>query len=313
MDTFALYSNLRIKLFWSISCYSYMAQYKIRDLETLTGIKAHTIRIWEKRYNLLEPVRTDTNLRLYSDRELQDILLVNLLNQNGYKISKIADLSREERIRRANQIHEALSPDKGINKLIYALVEMDEQAFDQIIAKLVEEHGIEDTFTLYLVPFLERIGVMWLTDSISVAQEHFISMLIRQRLTVEIDKLNYCIDGSSKAALLYLPENEWHDIGLLYYYFILKKYGWKVYYLGQSTPIEGVREVCHRKKIDLIVSAWVSCFELDYIKSHFKELRTFYDGKVALGGAQAKALEEFDVITIEKMHDLKQIIDSFQE
>jgi MerR family transcriptional regulator, light-induced transcriptional regulator len=287
-----------------------MAQYKIRDLETLTGIKAHTIRIWEKRYNLLEPNRTDTNLRLYSDKELQDILLVNLLNQNGYKISKIADLSREERIRRANQIHDALSPDVGINKLIYALVEMDEQAFDQIIMKLVNDHGIEDTFSNFIVPFLERIGVMWLTDSISVAQEHFISMLIRQRLTVEIDKLSYNTESQTKAALLYLPENEWHDIGLLYYYFVLKKNGWRVYYLGQSTPIDGVREVCHRKHIDLIVSAWVSCFELDYIKSHFKELRTFYTGKIALGGAQAKALVDFDLLTIEKMHDLKQIISS---
>jgi DNA-binding transcriptional MerR regulator len=287
-----------------------MSRYKIRDLETLTGIKAHTIRIWEKRYNILEPCRTETNLRLYSDRELQDILLVNLLNQNGYKISKIADLSREERIRRANQIHEALSPDTGINKLIYALVEMDEQAFDLIIMKLVEEHGIEDTFTNFIVPFLERIGVMWLTDSISVAQEHFISMLIRQRLTVEIDKISYNTNTETKAALLYLPENEWHDIGLLYYYFILKKHGWRVYYLGQSTPMDGVREVCTRKNIDLIVSAWVSCFEIDYIKSHFEELRKFYSGKIALGGAQAKALESFEVIKIEKMDDLKKIIDS---
>jgi|688.fasta_scaffold16081_4 DNA-binding transcriptional MerR regulator len=287
-----------------------MADYKIKDLETLTGIKAHTIRIWEKRYNLLEPNRTETNLRSYTDRELQDILLVNLLNQNGYKISKIADLSREERVLRANKIHAASSPNVGINKLIYALVEMDEQAFDIIIQKLVDEHGIESTFTNFLVPFLERIGVMWLTDSISVAQEHFISMLIRQRLTVEIDKIRYTQDANSKAAVLYLPENEWHDIGLLYYYFVLKKNGWRIYYLGQSTPIEGVKEVCARKNIDLIVSAWVSCFELDYIQNHFKQIRSFYSGKIALGGAQSKALEEFNLMRIEKMNDLKQIIDS---
>ncbi len=287
-----------------------MADYKIKDLETLTGIKAHTIRIWEKRYNLLEPIRTETNLRSYTDRELQDILLVNLLNQNGYKISKIADLSREERILRVNKIHAASSPNVGINKLIYALVEMDEQAFDIIIQKLVDEHGIESTFTNFLVPFLERIGVMWLTDSISIAQEHFISMLIRQRLTVEIDKIRYAEGPYTKAAVLYLPENEWHDIGLLYYYFVLKKNGWRIYYLGQSTPIEGVKEVCTRKNIDLIVSAWVSCFELDYIQNHFKQIRSFYSGKIALGGAQSKALEEFNLMRIEKMNDLKQIIDS---
>lgn len=287
-----------------------MAGYKIKDLETLTGIKAHTIRIWEKRYNILEPNRTETNLRSYSDRELQDILLVNLLNQNGYKISKIADLSRDERIVRANKIHDALSPDVAINKLIYALVEMEELAFDQIIQNLVDEHGLDETFTNFLVPFLERIGVMWLTDSISVAQEHFISMLIRQRLTVEIDKIRYAYDDNSKIALLYLPENEWHDIGLLYYYYILKSKGWRVYYLGQSTPLEGVEDVCKRKKIDLIVSAWVSCFELEYMQNHFKQLRSFYAGKIAIGGARSKPLDEYDVVRIEKMNDLREIIQS---
>lgn len=285
-----------------------MADYKIKDLETLTGIKAHTIRIWEKRYNILEPNRTDTNLRLYSDRELQDILLVSLLNQNGYKISIIADLSRDERIRRANQIHDAVSPEVGINKLIYALVEMDEMAFDQIVQKLVGDHGIEITFTQYLVPFLERIGVMWLTDSISVAQEHFISMLIRQRLIVEIDKIQYKQNPDAKTALLYLPENEWHDIGLLYYYYLLKKQDWRVYYLGQSTPLEGIKEVCARKRIDLLVSAWISSFESDYIHNHFEHVRKFFSGNIAIGGAQAKNLNQFNIARIAQMNDLKEII-----
>ncbi len=285
-----------------------MADYKIKDLETLTGIKAHTIRIWEKRYSILEPIRTDTNLRLYSDRELQDILLVSLLNQNGYKISIIADLSRDERIRRANQIHDAVSPEVGINKLIYALVEMDEMAFDQIVQKLVGDHGIEITFTQYLVPFLERIGVMWLTDSISVAQEHFISMLIRQRLIVEIDKIQYKQNPDAKTALLYLPENEWHDIGLLYYYYLLKKQDWRVYYLGQSTPLEGIKEVCARKRIDLLVSAWISSFDSDYVHNHFDQIRKFFSGTIAVGGAQAKELDQFHISRIAKMNDLKEII-----
>jgi len=285
-----------------------MSGYKIKDLESLTGIKAHTIRIWEKRYNLLEPDRTDTNLRVYSDKDLQDILLVNLLNRNGYKISKIADLSRSERVKRADSIKTYESPETGINKLIYSLIEIDELAFDEIINQLMGEHGVENTFSNFLVPFLERIGVMWLTDSISVAQEHFISMLIRQRLIIEIDKIPSNREAYDKTALLYLPENEWHEIGLLYYTYIIKKSGWRVFYLGQSTPMIGVQEVCQKKNIDLIVSAWVSNFNSDFVESHYKQIRAFYSGKIAVGGAQCNLFDGLDIIQIKKLQDIATIL-----
>jgi DNA-binding transcriptional MerR regulator len=285
-----------------------MGEYKIKDLETLTGIKAHTIRIWEKRYNLFEPNRTDSNLRVYSDKDVQDILLINLLNRNGYKISKIADLSRTERVSRAEKIKTYDSPETGINKLIYALIEIDELAFDEIIDKLIQEHGIEKTFSNFLVPFLERIGVMWLTDSISVAQEHFISMLIRQRLIIEIDRLVSPQESYNKTALLYLPENEWHEIGLLYYHYVIKKNGWRVFYLGQSTPIEGVREICEKKNIDLIVSAWVSNFDNALVQTHYNQVRSFYKGKMAVGGGQACLFEGLDIIKIAKMNDIVEVI-----
>lgn len=287
-----------------------MGEYKIKDLETLTGIKAHTIRIWEKRYNLLEPSRTDTNLRVYNDRDLQDILLINLLNKNGYKISKIADLTRAERVSRAEKIQVYDSPDTGINKLIYSLIEIDELAFDEIMSKLIQEHGIEGAFSNFIVPFLERIGVMWLTNSISVAQEHFISMLIRQRLIAEIDKIQSPRESYYKTALLYLPENEWHEIGLLYYYYVIKKNGWRVFYLGQSTPVEGVKEICQKKNIDLIVSAWVSTFDKELVHAHFKEIRSFYRGKMAVGGAQSFSLEDLNIIRISRLNEILDVIKS---
>jgi DNA-binding transcriptional MerR regulator len=287
-----------------------VGEYKIKDLETLTGIKAHTIRIWEKRYNLLEPSRTDTNLRVYNDRDLQDILLINLLNKNGYKISKIADLTRAERVSRAEKIQVYDSPDTGINKLIYSLIEIDELAFDEIMSKLIQEHGIEGAFSNFIVPFLERIGVMWLTNSISVAQEHFISMLIRQRLIAEIDKIQSPRESYYKTALLYLPENEWHEIGLLYYYYVIKKNGWRVFYLGQSTPVEGVKEICQKKNIDLIVSAWVSTFDKELVHAHFKEIRSFYRGKMAVGGAQSFSLEDLNIIRISRLNEILDVIKS---
>ena len=285
-----------------------MGDYKIKDLETLTGIKAHTIRIWEKRYNLLEPIRTDTNLRVYSDKDLQDILLINLLNRNGYKISKIADLSRSERVSRADKIKTYDSAETSINKLIYALIEIDELAFDEIINRLIHEHGVERTFSNFLVPFLDRIGVMWLTDSISVAQEHFISMLIRQRLIIEIDKLQSPQESYFKTALLYLPENEWHEIGLLYYHYVIKKNGWRVFYLGQSTPIVGVKEVCEKKNIDLIVSAWISNFDSELVGAHYDQIRSFYKGRIAIGGGQSSLFDGLDIVKISKLSDIESLI-----
>jgi len=289
-----------------------MAKYKIKDLEALTGIKSHTIRIWEKRYNLLEPNRTDTNLRLYSDRDLQDILLVNLLNRNGFKISKIADLNREERIRRASNLDTTESVETGISKLIYALVEMDENAFDQIIKELVDDLGLEKALGEYVFPFLERIGVMWLADTITIAQEHFISMLIRQRLIGEIDKLEFEPDGHFKAALLYLPENEWHELGLLCYHYILKKKNWQIFYLGQSTPIKAVREVCLKKEVNLIVSAWVSHMDTKLVQLHFKHIRSFYQGAIAVGGSHSAMFDGIDAFRIAQINDLSFFADQIK-
>jgi methanogenic corrinoid protein MtbC1 len=202
------------------------------------------------------------------------------------------------------------SPDTGINKLIYSLIEIDELAFDEIMSKLIQEHGIEGAFSNFIVPFLERIGVMWLTNSISVAQEHFISMLIRQRLITEIDKIQSPRESYYKTALLYLPENEWHEIGLLYYYYVIKKNGWRVFYLGQSTPVEGVKEICQKKNIDLIVSAWVSTFDKELVHAHFKEIRSFYRGKMAVGGAQSFSLEDLNIIRISRLNEILDVIKS---
>jgi len=287
-----------------------MANYKIKDLETLTGIKAHTIRMWEQRYTILKPSRTQTKIRVYDEHDLRDLLIVNVLNRKGLKISHIANLSPEERCSRVNNIEPIESEEIGINKLVYALVSVDELMFHQLVSALVAEHGIETTFSSYLVPFLERIGVLWLTDSINTAQEHFISMLIRQRLIVEIDKIPFELHENQKSALLYLPENEWHELGILYYFYVLKKNNWRVYYLGQSTPIDGIQEIIESKKVDLVVSAWVSNFDQDLVDTHYKNVRSFYDGKIAVGGAQCDLFLKHNITPIKKMEDLLGIIEA---
>lgn len=216
------------------SCF--MGQYSIKELEKLSGIKAHTIRIWEKRYNLIHPKRTATNIRFYSDDDLKKIINVSVLNNHGIKISKIAGMPSDEINRKilevtASDVHVS----SYIDQLIIAMVDMEEDRFQKTLNTLVEKVGFERAITEAVYPFLEKIGVLWLTQNISPAQEHFISNLIRQKIIVAIDKLPLPTDNAKKI-LLFLPEQELHELGLLFYCYLVKQANFKVYYLGQSVP-----------------------------------------------------------------------------
>jgi len=285
-----------------------MAEYRIKDLEGLTGIKAHTIRIWEKRYALLSPCRTETNLRTYTDQDLVTILVVAVLNNHGVKISHIAEMTQEERAKRFEKIqHEAIESN-AIEQFILALLNLDEQLFCATFQELVDQQGLEKAFSDYLIPFLDRIGVMWLVGTINPAQEHFISHLIRQKIIVAIDKLPCAEFDANKKVVLYLPEHEWHELGLLLYQYILKKHGWKVYYLGQSVPMEAVRQVTDQVNPQLMVTSWVVSTDALIMPAYFKELKSFFNGVIASGGCQMKGKESLGISMLEKPGDLEALL-----
>lgn len=284
-----------------------MAEYKIKDLESLTGIKAHTIRIWEKRYNLLSPCRTETNLRTYTDEDLITILVVSVLNNHGMKISHIADMSHQERVSRFEKIQSESVDSGAIEQFILALLNLDEKLFCETFQDLVDTHGLELTFSDFVVPFLDRIGVMWLVGTINPAQEHFMSHLIRQKIIVAIDKLP-CDANPDKRAILYLPEHEWHELGLLFYQYILKKHGWKVYYLGQSVPMDALRQVVGQVEPELMVTSWVVSTDELVLPAHFKELKTFFKGTIASGGCQMKGKGHLGIQLLEKLDDLELLL-----
>jgi DNA-binding transcriptional MerR regulator len=191
-----------------------MAEYKIKDLEALTGIKAHTIRIWEKRYNLISPERTDTLIRTYTDEDLTNLLSVALLNKNGIKISKIVDMGKEQISKKVWDLKFSKNENSSQEKLILALIELDEDLFRNTLQSLIDSVGLEETFASHLIPFLDRIGIMWIVGTIHPAQEHFISNLIRQKVISEIDKLSVP-NNDIKPVMLYLPEHEWHEISFI--------------------------------------------------------------------------------------------------
>ncbi len=218
-----------------------MGQYSIKELETLSGIKAHTLRIWEKRFNLLSPQRTDTNIRYYTDEDLVKLLNVSVLTTNGSKISEIASFSKEEMKSALNEISNTLATNqKKVSDLIIPMTQLDEEGFNNVYKGFIEKYGIERTLVEIIRPFLEKVGLLWLGGDIKPPHEHIVSNIIRQKLSTAIDDLPFPPKDNNKA-ILFLPEGEFHEIGLMFFHFLLRKEGINVYYLGQSTPTDQVK------------------------------------------------------------------------
>lgn len=254
------------------------AKYSIKDLEILTDIKSHTIRIWEKRYNILQPERTETNIRYYSNEDLKVLLNVSFLNQKGYKISKIAEMSesqRSELVISLTQSSQAYA--LYIDQLIISMIDLNEVYFRKLFNQAVEELGLEETFILVIFPFLERIGVMWQTGAINPAQEHFISHLIRHRIIAEIEFLKVTTNESLPKVLLLLPGNELHEIALLLYYHALKKRSFPTLYLGQSVPVDSLDRIVEIAQPKIIVAHLTNGLnhqELQLLVDQFSVLNT---------------------------------------
>ena len=218
-----------------------MAVYSIRELEKLSGIKAHTIRIWEKRYKLIEPHRTNTNIRYYTDANLKKILNVAGLNRQGMKISHIAmlsDLELKEAIMRETST--TTSHETVVDSLVVAMIDLDPYRLDSIIEKSISKIGFQKTVTDVLYPFLHKIGVLWQSEEVNPAQEHLVSSLIRQKIIAATDKLPKTFNPKGKKFLLTLPEGEWHEVALLFAQYLVKEANHEVIYLGQSVPYSDI-------------------------------------------------------------------------
>ncbi|WP_406684464.1 MerR family transcriptional regulator [Seonamhaeicola sp. MEBiC1930] len=219
--------------------------FSIKDLENLTGIKAHTIRIWEKRYNLLQPNRTDTNIRNYSIKSLQKLLNISFLNNNGHKISKIAQLNEEEIPIKVREIaSRSKVEDHAINAFKMAMINFDQVLFYNTYNNLIENKTFSDIFYTVFLPLLNEIGILWQTDTITPAHEHFLSTHIKQKILLNIERLQSLEPKpNSRTFILYLPENEIHDIGLLFINYQLRSKGFHTIFLGESVPLESLTSV----------------------------------------------------------------------
>ncbi|MFO7935236.1 MAG: MerR family transcriptional regulator [Bacteroidales bacterium] len=244
-----------------------MAVYSIRDLEKLSGIKAHTIRIWEKRYNLIEPRRTQTNIRYYTDNDLKKILNVAVLNRHGIKISNIAklnDLELKEEIMRVSKVNH--SQESVVDSLVISMIDLDEYRLNAIIDKSVSRIGFRATVIDLLYPFLDKVGILWQSGDVNPAQEHFVSNLIRQKIISATDQLPGTYNPRARTFLLMLPEGEWHEITLLFVNYLLREANHEVIYLGQSVPYSDVLATGASKPFDYIfISSATTNPDFDFI------------------------------------------------
>lgn len=229
-----------------------MNGFTIKDVENLSGIKAHTIRIWEQRYGFLKPQRTGTNIRYYSNEELRVVLNISLLNKFGYKISHINKMGEEEIREKILSLNQAeAQQERVIHDLIHTMVELEIEGFERTLDSYISRNGVERAITRIIFPFLERIGILWQTGHINPAQEHIVSNIIRQKLIRGIEGTRSLVTLDT-SFLLCLPEGEHHELSLLYVYFLLKSRGAQVIYLGADLPVKDLEYVVKMKKPDYV-------------------------------------------------------------
>lgn len=235
------------------------SQFSIKDLERVSGVKAHTLRIWEQRYEILVPQRSKTNIRYYDNYDLKKILNVAILNNNGYKISNIAKLNEKNLITEVEKfLNDYKDENKQIESLVFSLLEMNEDRFENTINQSIDNFGFEISFEKIIFPFIKKMGNMWQLGIVSPAQEHYITNLIRQKLIVAIDHIKLKLVVTPKKYIFFLPNQELHEMSLLYTHFLTKSKGHKCIYLGQSVPFEDLVAVSKHVKPDYIVSIFTA-------------------------------------------------------
>jgi DNA-binding transcriptional MerR regulator len=279
-----------------------MNYYTIKDLETLSGIKAHTIRIWEKRYGLLEPQRSTTNIRYYSDNELRKLLNVSMLVKHGYKISKVSNYENGQIQREVLKLNEKSLPSESmIDQLVVHMVNFDHKSFEDLLLQQINQIGFEETFMENIFPLFEKVGIYWQIGTIFPAQEHFVSNIIRELLIKESSGINN--HDSTSIVLFFLKEGEMHEISLLFYHYLALKSGYKTIYLGQNVPFEDLVKMDGVQPFDRIFTAFINGIDEKELEDYIAEMyKAFKRKKIFVTGAQismvkSKLPSNFKLIT----------------
>ncbi|HVX49082.1 MAG TPA: MerR family transcriptional regulator [Chitinophagaceae bacterium] len=287
-----------------------MNSFSIKDLENLSGIKAHTIRIWEQRYDFLKPQRTGTNIRYYTNNELKKVLKVALLNKYGYKISHINRMSEEDIDNKIIALTQTeAQQERVVNDLLRSMVDLDIKAFEDILDEEIAAKGIDKLIMQVIFPFLEKLGILWMTSHIIPAQEHLVSNIIRQKLIAGIENAGSYVN-LNKTALLFLPEGEHHELGLLFAQYTFKTHGLTVLYMGSDCPISDLEFVIKQKQPDFIFTCLTSLpsnFNFDKFAAKLKAISA--DTPVVVTGHFNNHFKQHAPPSIHFIYSLGEIMD----
>jgi len=296
-------------------CFVGVNQFSIKDMEVLSGVKAHTIRMWEQRFLMFEPRRTPGNIRYYNDSDLKKLLNLSFLTQQGYKVSVLARMSEEELSRRVVDLSlTCTGVESRIQSLTMHMLQLNELGFTQLLSVFIKESGLERVMLDIVFPFFRAIGFMWQTGTITPAHEHFITHLIRQKLIVSIDQMDYVQQEAAKKYLLFLPEGEFHELGLLFAHYVIRSRGHETIYLGANVPYADLKTVYSTYKpqsiLCILTSAQVDLTASEYLNqlsSDFPKAQIMASGKFALDSS-----DEIGSTRITLMRDFTDLIDQFE-
>jgi MerR family transcriptional regulator, light-induced transcriptional regulator len=287
-----------------------MRHYTLNELEKLTGILAATIRVWERRYHIINPQRTETNRRWYDDDDMKRLINISVLYHSGLKISKIAKYSGSELEEKVELLtRDSVKYDIHVNSLIVAMFSFNGNAVNEILLRSIINSGFEETFSGVVFPFLRRIGILWHTGSANIGAEHFVSNILRGRLIAAMDALPPANDPERKRVIMYLPDHELHELGLLFYAFLIRKLGHEVLYLGQTAPFHAVIEAHEKWHSDILVTGTLSNLSISEPEEYLQNLSsTFKSQKILVSGSLADepSLEKYaNIYSVRSVSDLK--------
>ncbi len=288
-----------------------MAIYTIKDLEKLCGVKAHTIRVWERRYNLLNPSRTESNIRYYQDEDLKLLFNISLLNKNGIRISRIAQMSPQQITEKVTEISRVnMEMHSQIDTMTISLIEMDEFKFDKIVRTNIEQIGFERTMYEVIYPFLEKLSLMWLTGSIHPVQEHFMNYLIRQKILSAIDQFPFPAHDNQPRFLIYLPEGESQELSMLFMHYLLRAREFKVAYIGQNNRMGDLKDACSIFAPHYLFTMITETFAQEPVQDYIDKLcEAFPDRHIVLTGYQMVAQQVQSTDQVKVLRSLQETVD----
>ena len=263
-----------------------MYYFTIRDIENLTGIKAHTLRVWEQRYAFFKPKRKESLHRQYDNEDLKQLLRISYLYHNGWKVSRIAQLTPDGVLAEVNKLQGAKSkPDYYINQLLEHCIDLDKEGFERQLQHIINTIGFERCIESVCYPLLQKIGLLWITNRVIPAQEHFCSYIVQHKIIAETDKLPLP-EQSAPQVVLFCPHGEYHELPLYYMYYLFRKWGWTALYLGSNVSIDVLKPFAENENVAYLFLHLITNFTGLTVDDYFEKLcRAFASKTIVASGA----------------------------